>query len=155
MLWKFHVLLCELQGNRSSFQKQPLIFANLPFEMLGLKSLSWAWEHLQLSLALARKERGSSVQTRPALSLRLDTGGKKTFQHLSDTLARGMGAVRAEITPFPSSPTFHLVPALPCWLVGGTEGSLGSRVVFSLKSSPFPLDVEINKIPTVAATSPL
>lgn len=57
MLWKFHALLCEVQRNRSSFQKQPLVFVNLPFEMLDLKSLSSAWEHLQLSLVLAGKER--------------------------------------------------------------------------------------------------
>lgn len=148
MLWKFHVLLCELQGNRSSFQKQPLIFVNLPFEMLGLKSLSWAWEHLQLSLALARKERGSSVQTRPALSLRLDTGGKKTFQHLSDTLARVMGAVRAEITPFPSSPTFHLV-ACSSLLVGGRNRRLsGVKGGFLFKKFPIsPLMLKLIKSP--------
>lgn len=57
MLWKFHVLLCEVQRNRSPFEKQPLVFVNLPFEMLDLKSLSSAWEHLQLSLVLAIKER--------------------------------------------------------------------------------------------------
>lgn len=80
----------------------------------------------------------------------------RTRRHISapDTLARVMGALRAEITQFPSSPIFYPI-ACPSLLVQKALWGQGQEW-FSLSKVPhIPLDVEINKIPTVAATSPV